>query len=257
MNDQKLALITGAAGEVGKATARLFASQGWSLVLCDRVSEVERLAGALQEEHGRRCLGVVADLAVDEDVDRVVDVAAQTGIPLCFLGLVAAINHPAVRIEDMDMSLWDRVQAINLRANVKFISASVPHLRRGKNSSIVLVSSFWGREGHAFFSPYCASKAALISLTQSVAAELAPAIRVNCVAPGNIDTPMHYEALAVEAKQRSVSIDEMRRTEWAKIPMQRPANVGEIAAAIYFLSSEAASYFVGSTLDANGGCRFT
>lgn len=257
MTDQKLAIITGAAGEVGSATARMFAAKGWSLVLCDRAPGVERLASEIAIEYGQSCTGVLADLASDEDIDRVVGVAAGTGIPLCFLGLVAAINHAATPVEHMDMSLWDRVHAINLRSNVKFISSSIPLLRRGKNPSIVLVSSFWGREGHAFFSPYCTSKAALISLTQSAAAELAPDIRVNCVAPGNIDTPMHYEALAVEAKQRNISMDQMRQIEWAKIPMHRPAKVEEIASAIHFLTSEAASYFVGATLDANGGCRFT
>ena len=257
MNNEKLALLTGAAGEVGRATARRFAENGWSLVLCDRIPEVERLADGLAAEFGRTCIGVVMDLTRDEEVDAAVKVAADTDIPLGFVGLIAAINHQAVSIEALDMAVWDRVHNVNLRANVKFVSATVPLLRKGSDPSIVLVSSFWGREGHPFFSPYCASKAALISLTQSVAAELAPDIRVNCVAPGNINTPMHFDALAMEAGKRGITAKQMQDVEWAKIPMRRPAETTEIASAIHFLSTPDARYFIGATLDVNGGCRFT
>ncbi|MBB3454962.1 NAD(P)-dependent dehydrogenase (short-subunit alcohol dehydrogenase family) [Rhizobium sp. BK313] len=257
MADTKLCILTGAAGEVGRATARRFAESGWSMILCDRTTEVAILAKELSAEFGRTCLGIQMDLANDQEVDQVAKTASDTGIPLRFLGLVAAINHPAVSIENMDMAIWDRVHNVNLRANVKFISACVPLLRKAGKASIVTVASFWGREGHAYFSPYCASKAALISLTQSVAAELAPDIRVNCVAPGNINTPMHFNALAVEAEKRGISADEMREIEWGKIPMGRPAETAEIASAIHFLSTDDASYFIGATLDVNGGCRFT
>lgn len=257
MADTKLCILTGAAGEVGRATARRFAESGWSMILCDRTDDVKALAEGLSTEFGRQCFGIQMDLTNDDEVDSVARTAAGLGIPLRFLGLIAAINHPAISIEQMDMSLWDKVQKVNLRANVKFISACVPLLRKSGNASIATVSSFWGREGHAYFSPYCASKAALISLTQSVAAELAPDIRVNCVAPGNINTPMHFNALAVEAEQRGISADEMRSIEWNKIPMRRPAETAEIASAIHFLSTEDSSYFVGATLDVNGGCRFT
>jgi len=227
------------------------------MVLCDRTADIEGLARDFAAEFGRTCLGIQMDLENDQDIDQVAKTAGETGIPLRFLGLVAAINHPATSIEHMDMALWDKVHNINLRANVKFISACVPLLRKAGNASIVTVASFWGREGHAYFSPYCASKAALISLTQSVAAELAPDIRVNCVAPGNINTPMHFNALAVEAEKRGISAEQMREIEWAKIPVRRPAETAEIASAIHFLSTDDASYFIGATLDVNGGCRFT
>jgi NAD(P)-dependent dehydrogenase (short-subunit alcohol dehydrogenase family) len=257
MSDTRLAILTGAAGEVGRATAWMFAKSGWSLVLCDRAPAVRDLAVEIAGDTGLTCLGIEMDLTRDSEIEAVVRAAEETGIPLQFLGLVAAINHAASTIEALDMTVWDRVMAINLRANVKFISACVPALRRSGKGSIATVSSYWGREGHAFFSPYCASKAALISLTQSIAAELAPAIRVNSVAPGNIDTPMHFQALAVEAEKRGISEAEMRDIEWKKIPMGRPASTDEIAAAIHFLSTDASSYFIGATLDVNGGCHMT
>jgi NAD(P)-dependent dehydrogenase (short-subunit alcohol dehydrogenase family) len=257
IQDRKLALLTGAAGEVGRAAATRFAEAGWSVLMCDRVPEVEQLAEKLATKSGRPCFGVTADLTTDEGIGAVIAAAAATGIPLGFLGLIAAINHRAISIEAMDMAVWDRVQNINVRANVHLISRALPLLRKAKDPSIVLVSSFWGREGHAFFSAYCASKAAMISLTQSIAAELAPDIRVNGVAPGNINTPMHFDALAMEAKARGISEEEMRASEWNKIPMRRPAETAEIASAIHFLSTKDAGYFIGATLDVNGGCRFT
>jgi len=151
MTDTKLCILTGAAGEVGRATARRFAESGWSMILCDRTAEVANLAKELSAEFGRTCLGIQMDLANDQEVDQVAKTASDTGIPLHFLGLVAAINHPAVSIENMDMAIWDRVHAVNLRANVKFISACVPLLRKAGKASIVNVASFWGREGHAYF----------------------------------------------------------------------------------------------------------
>jgi NAD(P)-dependent dehydrogenase (short-subunit alcohol dehydrogenase family) len=257
MKDTQLAILTGAAGAVGKATARLFAENGWSLILCDRNDAVVEQAESLAREFGRTCLGIAMDLSKDAEVERVANAAAATNIPARFLGLIAAVNHPAVSIEDLDMDMWDAVLRINLRSNVKFVSSAVRLLRKAGSASIVTVSSYWGREGHPYFSAYCASKAALISLTQSLAAELSPDIRVNSVAPGNINTPMHFNALAVEAEKRGITSAEMQALEWNKIPMRRPADTKEIASAIYFLSTDAASYFVGATLDVNGGCRFT
>ena len=257
MSDTRLGILTGAAGEVGKAAARQFAENGWSLILCDRSNSVVAQGKSLAKEFGRTVIGVKMDLLQDAEIERVVGIAQETGIPLRFLGLNAAVNQPAMSIEKFDMKVWDHILGVNLRANVKFIGESVPLLRTAGDASIVLVSSFWGREGHAFFSAYCASKAAVISLTQSVAAELAPEIRVNSIAPGNIDTQMHYRALAVEAEKRGISAGEMQALEWGKIPMRRPAKTSEIASAIHFLSTESASYFVGATLDVNGGCRLT
>jgi NAD(P)-dependent dehydrogenase (short-subunit alcohol dehydrogenase family) len=257
MSDKQLALLTGASGEVGKATARQFAESGWSLILCDRSDAVAAQADSLAKEFGRTFVGVKMDLLLDADIEKVVKITSETKIPLRFLGLIAAVNQTALSIEKFDMKVWDQILGINLRANVKIISETVPLLRAAGMASIVTVASFWGREGHPFFSAYCASKAALISLTQSVAAELAPDIRVNCVAPGNIDTPMHYSALAVEAEKRGMSMADMQALEWSKIPMRRPAQTSEIASAIHFLSTDGAGYFIGATLDVNGGCRFT
>ena len=120
------------------------------------------------------------------------------------------------------------------------------------------VSSWFGRSGHGFFSAYCASKAALISLTHSAAAELATDnIRVNSVAPGNIATSMHFTALREEAEKRGITFEEMKKIEWDKIPLGRAADPAEVVAAIAFLASADGTYLTGTTIDVNGGVLFT
>ena len=111
---------------------------------------------------------------------------------------------------------------------------------------------------HGFFSAYCASKAALISLTHSAAAELATDnIRVNSVAPGNIATSMHFTALREEAEKRGITFEEMKKIEWDKIPLGRAADPAEVVAAIAFLASADGTYLTGTTIDVNGGVLFT
>jgi len=256
MTVEKLAIVTGAAGHIGHATARVFALDGWSLVLTDVSDGIEGIAGVLATETGQTVVPVTADISTEDGAARVADAAAQTGLPVKFLGMIAGINHDAVPVEKMDMELWDRVMSVNLRSNVLMIRQCTALLRASGGGAIATTSSWWGRSAHPYFSAYCASKAAVIALTQSAAAELAPDIRVNSVAPGNVGTPMHYNALEVEAEQRGISVAEMQKIEWAKIPLGRPADPGEIALAMLFLASPASSYLTGAILDVNGGCGF-
>jgi NAD(P)-dependent dehydrogenase (short-subunit alcohol dehydrogenase family) len=244
-----LGIVTGAAGGIGDATAQRFAAEGWSLILVDVDERVHDVARSMAPQAGQAFAGVVADITVDKGVAAVAAAVAATERPLRFLGLIAGMNQPATTIETMDIGEWDRIMNINVRANVLMMKQFIPAL-------IVTVSSWWGRSGHELFSAYCASKAAVISLTQSAAAELAPDVRVNSVAPGNVATRMHFTALEDEAVKRGVTAEEMKNIEWAKIPLRRAADPAEIAAAIYFLASDQGAYLTGATLDANGGSAF-
>jgi NAD(P)-dependent dehydrogenase (short-subunit alcohol dehydrogenase family) len=232
-----LGIVTGAAGGIGRATAEKFASEGWSLVLVDIDERVKDISRSLPI--------------------RAVDAAVKaSGLPLRFLGLIAGTLQKVGPVESLDMAEWDRVMSINVRSYVMLMKQFIPALRASKNASIVTISSWYGRSGHGLFSAYCASKAAVISLTQSAAAELAPDIRVNSVAPGNVATRMHFTALEEEAEKRGVTAEEMKAIEWAKIPLGRAADPGEMASAVYFLASDQGAYLTGATLDVNGGCGF-
>jgi NAD(P)-dependent dehydrogenase (short-subunit alcohol dehydrogenase family) len=249
-------VITGAANGIGLATAERFSNDGWQLVLVDRDESVTRLADSLSKR-GSTAVGVAADVTAEEGIAAVEAAVSEAHTPLRFLGLVAGTLGEVGAIENIAIAEWDRIMNINLRANVLMMKTFVPAMRQAGGGSIVTVSSWYGRSGHAYFGAYCASKAALISLTQSAAAELAGAgIRVNSVAPGNVATRMHFSALAKEAEERGVSAEEIKAIEWGKIPLGRAAEPSEMAAAIYFLASEQGSYFTGATLDANGGSGF-
>jgi NAD(P)-dependent dehydrogenase (short-subunit alcohol dehydrogenase family) len=252
----QVGVVTGAAGGIGRATAEKFAGEGWSLVLVDVDGAVERFAEELSARR-RPAVGVVADITTKEGVATVGKAAGSVDGRLCFLGLIAGTLGEVGSIETIAMAEWDRIMCVNLRANVLMMKQFIPVLRAARGGAIVTVSSWYGRSGHAFFGASCASKAALISLTQSAAAELAgDGIRVNSVAPGNVATRMHFTALAEEAGRRGIGAEEMKAIEWAKIPLGRAADPAEMAAAIYFLASDQGSYFTGATLDANGGCGF-
>jgi NAD(P)-dependent dehydrogenase (short-subunit alcohol dehydrogenase family) len=254
----RVAILTGAAGGVGRATAERFARDGWSLVLVDTADAVHEVAAEVDASAEGRVLGAVADITKAENLDPIEQALREIGQPLKLLGLIAGVLQEVGPITTLDMNEWDRVMNVNLRANVLMIQRFVPSLKEAGGGAIVTVSSWFGRSGHGLFSAYCASKAALISLTQSAAAELADDnIRVNSVAPGNVATRMHFAALQEEADNRGVSFEAMKKAEWDKIPLRRAAEPAEIAAAIAFLAGADGAYLTGATIDVNGGCLFT
>ena len=231
-------IITGAAGGVGRVTAERFAKDGWDLVLVDVVNSVNDVAAEVAKAFGRKAVGVKTDITQEANLGAIDAALRQVGGQLKFLGLVAAVLQKVGPIEALDLAEWDRVFNINVRANMILIKHFAPVMKAAGGGSIVTVSSWFGRSGHGFFSAYCASKAALISLTHSAAAELAAdKIRVNSVAPGNIATSMHFTALREEAEKRGITFEEMKKIEWDKIPLGRAADPAEIAAAIAFLAS--------------------
>jgi NAD(P)-dependent dehydrogenase (short-subunit alcohol dehydrogenase family) len=251
-------IVTGAAGGVGRVTAERFAKDGWDLVLVDIVDSVNEVAAEVAKTSGRKVVGVKTDITQEANLPTIDKALRQVGGPLKFLGLVAAVLQKVGPIETLDLAEWDRVFNINIRANVILIKHFAPVMKAAGGGSIVTVSSWFGRTGHGFFSAYCASKAALISLTHSAADELAgDKIRVNSVAPGNIATSMHFTALREEAEKRGITFEEMKKIEWDKIPLGRAADPAEIVAAIAFLASADGTYLTGTTIDVNGGVLFT
>ena len=252
-----VALVTGAAGGIGQATARRFAEAGVSVALVDVSDRVRRTRADLEAEFpAARFSDYTADVTDEDSVAPLANEVERTFGRLDHVALVAGVNQPASPIEKLDLAEWQRVHAVNVVAPFLLAKHLVPLVRRNGGGTITTVASFWGRSGRAFFAAYCSSKAAVFSLTQSLAAELTPDIRVNAVAPGNINTDMHRAALEVEASAREISVGEMRDIEWGKIPLQAAGEPSTIADAIAFLASPAASYITGASLDVNGGVQF-
>jgi NAD(P)-dependent dehydrogenase (short-subunit alcohol dehydrogenase family) len=253
-----IGIITGAAGGIGQATAERFARDGWDLVLVDVADSVKQTAADVAKKSGRKAIGVSTDITKEAGLPPIDAAIKDLGGKLKFLGLIAGVLQKVGPIEHLDLHEWDRVLNINVRANVILMKHFIPTLRAAGGGSIVTVSSWYGKSGHGLFSAYCASKAALISLTHCAAAELASdKIRVNSVAPGNVATDMHFRALREEADKRSVTFEAMKDIEWNKIPLGRAAEPAEVASAIAYLTSSDGAYLTGATIDVNGGCMFT
>ena len=179
--------ITGGSRGIGAACVRAFAVAGWQVAFTYRVSR--ETAGALAEQTG--ALALCADLHDDKAVSRAFgEVRGHFGAPdavVCNAGIAEQKMFQDITDED-----WQRMLDINLMGAVRTIRAALPDLLHRKHGSIVTISSIWGQMGASCESHYAVSKAALIGLTKSLAQEFGPSgIRVNCVAPGVIDTDMN------------------------------------------------------------------
>ncbi len=246
----KVALISGGSRGIGAATVRLFAAAGAKVVFSYRSAKSQ--AEALAKECGETdCHPVACDLNNPQAARGLV---AETVKHFGRIDILVA-NHGVwpeedVAIESMSDQQWRNTLAINLDAVFGLLKHTVAQMKaqpRGKAPAghIVLISSTSGQRGEAFHCDYSASKGALISITKSLANELASsAIYVNCVAPGWVDTDMSAGALA-----NPKSGDEIRAT----IPMGRVGRPEEIAGPVLFLCTEHAGFVTGEIFNVNGG----
>jgi NAD(P)-dependent dehydrogenase (short-subunit alcohol dehydrogenase family) len=207
-----------------------------------------------QADNGTRGFAAVTDITRFEDVkaltDRAVDKHGHIDVAVAFSGVV----QEAAQVAELEETEWDRVMSVNLKGHFFFSKAVAPHMREQRSGRIVLISSFWGRKGFAYYAAYCASKAGVISLTHTLSEEMAPyGVTVNTVSPGMINTTMHEKALREEAIERGMSFEDFRDSEWRKIPLGRAGEPADIVEAVTFLASDEASYITGASLDVNGG----
>lgn len=240
----KVTLITGASRGIGRAAARMFAQAG-SDVAVNYVSN-DAAADSVRaecEKAGVRAITVKADVS-----DRT-QVEAMIGQVMDEFGRIdVLVNNAGIWEEnpilDMDETRLKRLLDINVLGTFYPTMAVVPHMKKQRSGCIVNISSTAGQRGEAFHSPYAASKGAIISLTKSLAPELVEHnIRVNCVAPGWVDTDMSHAELDGADKDSILDL----------IPMGRAGTADELAGPILFLASDLATFITGEILNANGG----
>ena len=239
----RTALVTGGSRGVGRATALLLARAGADVaVTCrTRVDEAERVAQAIRD-CGRRALALAGDLSSSGDVERIMaGVRRELGHLDIFVANAGIWPVEPVPLAAMSDGRWQRTLSANLDS--VFLSTRAALGLMGAGGSIVLVSSTAGQRGEAEHADYAASKGALIALTKSLAIECAPAITVNCVAPGWIDTEMAEPAFADGARERIAG----------SIPLLRIATADDVAGPIVFLCSPLARHITGEILNVNGG----
>lgn len=236
-------LITGAARGIGRACALRFAKEGWNVTAC--YAHAQQAAQSLGEEIrqlGAQCRCVQADVTDSAAVHRLVLLAqAEFGTPdavVCNAGVAQQKLFADITEDD-----WDRMFDVNVKGMYCVIHEVLPQLLDRQAGSIVTVSSIWGQTGGSCEVHYSASKAAVIGMTKALAKELGlSGIRVNCVAPGVIDTDMnrmHGEAVMQELAEET--------------PLGRNGTPDEVADVIYWLASEQSKFVTGQVLGVNGG----
>lgn len=241
----RTALVTGAASGIGAATAKIFGEAGASVVCVDVDPEGVRATAEELAAAGTVALPIVCDVRDPAAVGRCIsEVLAWTGSlhVLANVAGIASFTHTT----DLSLEEWDRVMAVNLTGPFLLIREAIPALAESRGS-VVNVASLAGVVGWPYGAAYSASKGGLVMMTKALAIELAPRhIRLNCVCPGAVETPMVIDYPKVEGLERSI----MKRTTGLE---GRRADVREIASAILYLASDAASFVTGTELIVDGG----
>ena len=244
----KVALITGGASGIGRATAELFAREGAAVIIADVNSEVGNSVAAKVIASGGRAVFETADVTRATDCRCLLERAIQDFGKIDILFNNAGIMRRAT-VLDLREEDWDRVMAINVKSIYLLSREVIPHMQKNGGGSIINTASGWGLSGGPKAAVYCASKGAVVLLTKAMAVDHGPQnIRVNCICPGDTDTAM----LRGEAKQ--VGADEANfMADAAKRPLGRVGSPEEIARAALYLASDASSFVTGTALVVDGG----
>jgi D-sorbitol dehydrogenase (acceptor) len=247
----KVAVVTGGAGGIGAAIVEGYLTEGARVAIAD-VSLAA--AQALAARHGDAALAVALDVTKTASIGAAVEtVVAQWG-RIDILVNNAAVFDLAPVVEVSEAS-WDKLFAVNVKGLFFTLQAVARRMiARGEGGKIINMASQAGRRGEGLVSVYCATKAAVISLTQSAGLDLIKhRINVNAIAPGVVDTPMWGEVDALFAKYERRPLGEKKRLVGEAVPYGRMGTPGDQAGAAVFLASADAEYIVAQTLNVDGG----
>ena len=240
---QKVALITGAGSGIGRATALRLGAEGARVACADAVGDGAAQTARAISEAGGEGIAITADVTDEAACARIVEQALER-----FGQLTTLVNSAGVRSDPPEAipgpGEWRRVVDVNLTGTYLASRAALPALTASGAGSITNLASIYGLVGGATSSAYAASKGAIVNLTRQLAIECAPTVRVNCVCPGVIETPMTASLRQDPAWAQKV----LRR-----YPLGRFGQPEEIAAAILYLASDEAAFVTGAALPVDGG----
>jgi len=226
----RVAVVTGAAGGIGLAACAGLAVAGWTVAATDLPGTSARYQFDLRDR-----------AAADTLIDAVIGDHGRLDL---LVNNAATMYHGELRADDLDR-WWDTIE-VNLSAPFRLTRAAVGHLRATRGQ-IINMASILGVTGEAGFSAYCASKSGIIGLTKSLARELAPDVRVNAIAPGDVDTPQQ----AVDAAAYGLTREELYARHARTVPIGRVLEPAEISRLVCYLADETG--YTGACLHLNGG----
>ena len=240
----QVALVTGAASGMGRATAQLFADEGAIVAAAD--IDAEGVANVVREiaDVGGNAEGFVCDVAGARDAEQLVEEIVVRFGSLDILVNNAGVSIPApIEIDGFEQA-WERTLAVNLTAQARLIRLCLPHLKAKQRGRVVNIASTEGLGATAFISPYTSSKHGVVGLTRALAVELGPqGVNVNCVCPGPIHTGM----------TAMIPDDAKRKFARRRVPLRRYGEPEEVAHATLSLVLPAASFINGAVLVVDGG----
>ena len=244
----KKAIITGGASGIGRAAALLFAGAGAAVVIADINDQGGEAVVKKIHAGGGEGIYVHCDVTKAEDCQRTVQKTINSfgGVDILFnnAGIVQRAS-----VIDTTEEQWERVMAVNVKSIFLMSKYTIPHMVQAGGGVILNTSSGWGLVGGRDAVSYCASKAAVVNLTRAMALDHgAQNIRVNCICPGDTDTPMLRDEARQLGENEKTFLDDA-----ADRPLRRIGTPQDIAQAVLYLCSDAASYVTGSTLVVDGG----
>jgi NAD(P)-dependent dehydrogenase (short-subunit alcohol dehydrogenase family) len=244
----KVALITGGASGIGRATAMLFAREGAAVAIADVNEHAANETAKQIVNDGGRAIFEPTDVTKNVDCERVVQRTVREFGSISILFNNAGIIRRASIVELTEED-WDRVMAVNLKSIFLLSRLVIPVMIKAGGGSIVNTASGWGLAGGPRAAAYCASKGAVVLMTKALAVDHGAAkVRVNCICPGDTDTAM----LRSEAQQLGENENRFL-AESARRPLGRIGNPEDIAKAVLYLASDESSFVTGTSMVVDGG----
>jgi NAD(P)-dependent dehydrogenase (short-subunit alcohol dehydrogenase family) len=250
----KRALVTGAAGAIGKGIAAGLCKAGCRVFISDLKQEaVDAALKDVCSDGG--CLGLAADVTKEAQVKAVVKAASKA-----FDGRIDILVNVAgiigsCPVEEMTEEVWDNMFAVNCKGTFFFTKYVVPLMKANKSGKIINFSSKSGKTGSALLSHYSAAKAAIIGFTQALAYELADyGVMVNCLCPGITESTGVWSTVSAGySKELNLPMEEVVKKFTSKVPLKRLARVEDIVSLTLFLASEGSDYMTGQAINITGG----
>lgn len=255
----KVAIVTGGAGGTGYEIVERFASEGIDVIMADISNEVHGKFSEIKKKYPEcKGFGYKIDLTDEMQVKEMIDTVVEKLGKLDIMFNNAGINMPMMLVTDETESRMDKFFACNFKSSYFCSKYAATQMIKQKSGSIINTGSFYGLQGRAYFSVYCASKSAVIAYSQALALELADkGVRVNIINPGVMGTEMHWRSLREEAEITGETFEQVKERTRNTVPVKRHGTGNDLAGAALWLASDDSSYTTGEIINVTGAMDLT